>query len=151
MCFKKSINKSINKSYTRSHLPGSRNVGKAIIGAFFVALVIKFFIFDFMIAEGSSMYPAVKPGSILIVCKIYYGIRIPSSMDYLFQWKTPKKGDVVVFFTPHGDIAVKRCAEVPQKDMFFALGDNEFHSFDSRSYGPVPKKNIIGKVLGIKQ
>ncbi|MDR1804329.1 MAG: S26 family signal peptidase, partial [Treponema sp.] len=35
-------------------------------------------------------------------------------------------------------------------ELFLALGDNTSQSFDSRSYGPVPNKNIIGKVLGIK-
>jgi type IV secretory pathway protease TraF len=31
---------------------------------------------------------------------------------------------------------------------FIAKGDNEASSYDSRSYGPVPLANIIGKVLG---
>jgi signal peptidase I len=124
--------------------------GRAIIGAFLAALVIKILIVDLMITDGHSMVPAVKPGAILIVCRIYYGFRLPGSINYLFQWRTPKEGDVVVFFTPHGDIAVKRCGEIIDGEMFYALGDNESQSFDSRSYGPVPNKNIIGQALGIK-
>ena len=124
--------------------------GKAIIGAFITALVIKIFIIDFMIAEGHSMFPIIKPGTILPVCKTYYGFRLPGSLNYIIQWKKPKEGDVVVFYTPHGDIAVKRCGEILPGELFLALGDNSSHSFDSRSYGPVPNKNIIGKVLGIK-
>jgi signal peptidase I len=30
---------------------------------------------------------------------------------------------------------------------FFAMGDNSFHSFDSRDWGPVPEEKLIGKAL----
>ena len=33
------------------------------------------------------------------------------------------------------------------RDEYFVLGDNYIHSNDSRHYGPVNKKQIIGKVL----
>ena len=128
----------------------TRQVGRAIIGAFIAALVLKFFFFDFMISEGHSMVPAIKPGAILIVCKVFYGIRQPGSGSYLIRWGTPHKGDVVVFFTPMGEIAVKRCGDIIAGNMFYALGDNSPQSYDSRNYGPVPDDNIIGRVLGIR-
>ena len=133
--------------------PSRRNrvVGRAIILAFATALFAKTFVIDFMIAEGHSMFPIIKPGTVLPVCKTYYGIRLPGSLNYIIQWKTPEEGDVVVFYTPYGDIAVKRCGKILPGELFFALGDNGPQSFDSRSYGPVPYKNIIGKVLGIKR
>ena len=127
------------------------STGKAVILAFIVSLVVKIFILDFMIAEGNSMIPAIKPGAILPVCKVTYGIRLPGSHIYLFQWGFPKEGEVVVFYTPLGEIAVKRCGESLTNGLFYALGDNTSHSYDSRNYGPVPKNCIIGKVLGIKK
>ena len=131
---------------------GKGQVGKAIIGAFIVALLMKFFILDFMIAEGQSMAPVIKPGAILLVCKVFYGLRLPVSGAYLARWGQPRKGDVVVFYTPLGEIAVKRCGEtLLPDDAFFALGDNQAQSYDSRNYGPVPDDNIIGKVLFLKE
>jgi len=126
-------------------------VERAIILAFIAAIVIKVFILDYMIAEGHSMTPAIKPGTILLICKVYYGVRLPGSGAYLFRWGVPHQGDVVVFYTPLGEIAVKRCGEILPGHMFYALGDNKAQSYDSRNYGPVPNDNIIGKVLGIKR
>ena len=126
-------------------------MGKSILGAFVAALLMKFFILDFMIAEGQSMAPAIRPGAVLLVCKVFYGIRSPVSGTYMLQWRKPREGDVLVFYTPLGEIAVKRCGEILPGDEFYALGDNSPHSYDSRNYGPVPNNNIIGRVLGIKR
>ena len=133
-------------------MPHSRKaaVGRAIIGAFVVAFFIKFFLIDFMVAEGHSMDPAIKGGTILFVSRVFYGIRLPWSGNYIVQWRTVREGDVVVFYTPHGDIAVKRCEEILPDGMFYAKGDNSSQSYDSRNYGPIPKNSIIGRVLGIR-
>ena len=125
-------------------------MGKAIIGALITALIIKLFLFDFMIAEGHSMVPAINPGRILVVFKLHYGIRLPGSGTYLLRWSVPQVGDVVVFFTPFGEIAVKRCGDILSENSFFALGDNGPQSYDSRSYGPVYFDSVVGKVLGVR-
>ena len=127
------------------------NVGKAIIGAFVVTLLIKIFFLDFMIAEGHSMTPVIKPGTILLVCKSFYGIKLPGSSGYLLRWKTPSEGDILVFYTPLGEIAVKRCVENFGDGYFYALGDNKAQSYDSRNYGSIPVNSVIGRVMGIKQ
>jgi signal peptidase I len=128
----------------------SVTTGRAIIGAFAAALVMKLFLFDFMIAEGHSMVPAIKPGKIILVNKLSYGVRLPGSGAYLLRWALPRPGDIVDFYTPLGEIAVKRCGEGSAGGSFFALGDNSAQSYDSRSYGPVAADRVIGKVLGTK-
>lgn len=113
------------------------------------ALVIKLFLFDFIVAEGNSMSPSIPSGSVLVVNRLQYGLRFPGQNDYLLRWSAPKQGDVVVFYTPSGSIAVKRCSPMENGE-FMAQGDNSLQSYDSRSYGPVSAGNTIGKVLGIR-
>jgi signal peptidase I len=125
-------------------------IGRAVLGAFLAALFMKFFLFDFMLTEGQSMMPAIKPGTVLLISKVEYGFRFPWSDTYFIWWARPKEGDVVVFYTPRGEIAVKRCVDITEKNEFVALGDNSQQSFDSRSYGPIPLDRIIGKAIGIK-
>lgn len=123
---------------------------KAVAGAFAAAFIIKLFLFDFIIAEGNSMEPSIHSGAVLLVNRMRYGLRLPGQRGYLFRWAEPRPGEVLVFFTPSGALAVKRCGELVDGENIMALGDNSLQSYDSRSYGPVPVDNIIGKVLGVK-
>jgi signal peptidase I len=93
------------------------------------------------------MEPAINDGAILVISRISYGLQLPSNR-YLFRWAEPKVGEIVVFYTPSGELAVKRCTVTGKDGLFFAEGDNRLASYDSRSYGHVPAEKIIGKVLG---
>jgi len=120
---------------------------KPVILALLTALVLKLFVFDVIIAQGDSMEPVIRNGSVLVISRLRYGLKLPWTRQYLILWALPKEGDVLLFYTPSGDKAVKRCVEI-YGDNFFAEGDNSLASYDSRSYGPVHADNIIGKVLG---
>ncbi|MDR2795155.1 MAG: signal peptidase I [Spirochaetaceae bacterium] len=122
----------------------------AILSALGAALILKLVFFDFMVAEGESMSPAINDGRVLIVNRLAYGFRPPLHKSYLWRWALPDRGNIVVFYTPLGDLAVKRCAAVLGGEHFLALGDNSLESYDSRAYGPVPLDNILGRVVGIK-
>ena len=121
---------------------------KAVICALLLALISKIFIFDFIVAQGHSMEPAIENGKVLIVSRLRYGLRLPWKQDYLIHWSQPKQGEVVVFYTPSGELAVKRIKALTENKEFKMEGDNLSMSYDSRSYGPVQIDNIIGKVLG---
>ena len=123
------------------------NTKKAIILAFITALILKLFFFDLVIAQGHSMEPAIKNGKVLVISRLRYGLRIPSRQKYLIRWALPKAGEVVIFYTPTGELAVKRVVLLTNGG-FYAEGDNGLASYDSRSYGPVSVDNIVGKVLG---
>ena len=121
---------------------------RAIVFALVIAIILKVFLVDLIIAQGQSMEPAIKNGDVLIVSRLRYGIRLPWRQKYLIRWALPKAGETVVFYTPTGELAVKRCSSLFDERRFYAEGDNSLASYDSRSYGSVPVDNIIGKVLG---
>jgi signal peptidase I len=127
-----------------------RGVGKAIVAAFVCALALKVFCFDFTITDGRSMQPALADGQLLVVNRLAYGFRPHLEARYWLRWSAPSVGDIVVFKTPAGNVAVKRCAGLIQDNKghtrWLARGDNTPVSLDSRAYGPLPLDAIIGKV-----
>ncbi|MDR1143916.1 MAG: signal peptidase I [Spirochaetaceae bacterium] len=129
--------------------PANQKVLKPVLLAFIAVLFFKLFVADLMITQGRSMLPTLQPGSVLVVNKAAYGFRVPLLDVYLLRWSVPRSGDMVVFYTPLGERAVKRCFYV-NEGAFFARGDNDLESFDSRSYGLIPVDHILGKVVAVK-
>jgi len=125
-------------------------MGRAALLAFAAGIILKMFLFDLMVADGHSMHPTVESGTILVINRLQYGFRFPGQKNYIVRWAAPKPGEVVVFYTPSGDLAVKRCETILEGNSFLALGDNTIQSYDSRSYGPIPMENTVGRALGFK-
>lgn len=89
--------------------------------------------FGFLKVEGHSMLPFLKPQSIVLV----------SSVPYFFS--KPKVGDVVACEI-NEKVFLKRVKSI-LKEQYYLEGDNKNDSIDSRSFGSVVKKNIVGKVI----
>jgi signal peptidase I len=125
-------------------------MGRAVLLAFIAGVIIKLFMFDIMVTDGHSMSPTVKNGTIVVINRLQYGLRFPGQKTYLIRWASPRPGELVVFYTPSGERAIKRCETVSDGNFFIAVGDNSLQSYDSRSYGPIPVENTIGRALGLK-
>lgn len=82
--------------------------------------------------SGHSMVPALKPGWEILV----------SSLPYIIL--KPKIGELVAF-KDGGKIIVKRI-KVVGEDEILTEGDNRE---DSKEYGWIAKKQIVGKVIHI--
>jgi signal peptidase I len=82
---------------------------------------------------GHSMQPQIKDQQLVLISNIFY------------WFKKPQIGDIVAFRKP-GEIFIKRIIKI-QNDKYFLAGDNRKDSLDSRKFGLVVRKEIIGKVF----
>jgi len=125
--------------------------------------------------EGSSMEPTLSGHQYLLVSRIAYRLRAPSRGDIvvfkdpLLSHQTDVKRIVALpnegirlaegrlFINGHPLQETYLHPHVPPplegegewslaNDEFFVLGDNRRHSRDSRTFGPLPRSLIIGKV-----
>jgi len=94
---------------------------------------VKKFDLAFGIIEGDSMLPTYKSGSLVLV-----DLGSPSFTV----------GDVVMAKHPRADYyVIKRIIGISALDKYYLIGDNQNHSIDSRHYGLVSRKNIIGRII----
>jgi signal peptidase I len=167
-----------------------------------------------------SMKPTILEGDRVFVNKLAYDLKVPFTTWHLAEWGNPRRGDIVVFYSPYdgirlvkrvvglpGDVielrdevlwvngkameysplmpavsvqlseterrmgmfatekmpghehAVMAIPTLPAKRSFgpvhvpegqyFMMGDNRDNSFDSRFYGPVDRKRIVGQAKAV--
>ena len=167
-----------------------------------------------------SMKPTILEGDRVFVNKLAFDLKVPYTTWHLAEWGNPRRGDIVVFYSPaDGKRLVKRVIGLPgdtlalrnnqlivngqpvkyeqlaqttideiavkeqprhlfateslddrqhpvmatpqlpaprsfdpitvPPDAYFMMGDNRDNSFDSRFYGCVPRKQILGRVPAV--
>jgi nickel-type superoxide dismutase maturation protease len=84
--------------------------------------------------SGHSMEPFLKNGDLVLV----------TGLIYIF--KNPKINDIVAFRVSSGKVLIKRIREI-KNGLFFVSGDNKKDSLDSKDFGLISKKSIIGKLI----
>jgi nickel-type superoxide dismutase maturation protease len=86
--------------------------------------------------EDDSMRPALEPGDyVLVNC-------------WAYKFRSPAKGDLVVVRDPETPqrFLVKRVSAVLDGLQIHVAGDNADRSRDSRAFGPIALREILGKV-----
>ncbi len=149
-----------------------REVLETVLPAILIALLINVFAGQATRVEGQSMEPSLHTDQRLVVEKISYRfhgphrfdvvvIRVPSQGDELLIKRiVGLPGETVEIHDGHVYIDGQALDEpfiteqtrpgrygsitVPPLHVF-VLGDNRNHSNDSRSFGPVPIENIVGR------
>jgi signal peptidase I len=165
-----------------------------IAGAIAIVLAIKAWIVNPYRIPSSSMEPTLHCARPASGCLARFSDRVLANR-FLYHFRDPKRGDIVVFDVPElakarcgaGGVFVKRIIGLPGElweekhgyvyingkrlsesyikpdrrdfmnhhpvkidpDNYFMMGDNRSSSCDSRVWGTVPRKNIIGKVFAV--
>jgi len=167
-----------------------------------------------------SMKPTILEGDRVFVNKLAYDLKVPFTTCHIVEWSNPKRGDIVVFFSPRdGQRLVKRVVGLPgdtielrnnalvlngqkvayqpiaeellrdlavtdrassvfaveqldghrhavaaipsasalrnygpyrvPEGRYFMMGDNRDNSFDSRYFGCVERKRIVGQATAV--
>jgi signal peptidase I len=150
---------------------------KTVIIALLIVIPIRYFIFQPFLVNGQSMEPNFENGDYLIVDEISYHFRQPKRGEVIvfrYPFDPSKRFIKRIIGLPGETVEIEdgkilisgkvldEGSYLP-KDTFtqsmgiqkitlrdgeyFVLGDNRLSSSDSRSWGPLPRKNIIGRVL----
>lgn len=148
---------------------------KIVAMAVLIVLPIRYFLFQPFIVSGQSMEPNFHHGDYLIIDEISLRFRelkrgevvvfkyprnpsqryikriigLPGEKVQIEDGKVRINGKVLEenAYLP-AEIQTEGILELQLSDNeYFVLGDNRYASSDSRRWGPLPKKNIIGRVL----
>lgn len=83
----------------------------------FVAMVLLAFrssIADWNDVPTGSMKPSILEGDRIFVNKLAYDLKVPFTTWHVAEWSSPRRGDIVVFFSPtDGRRLVKRVVALP--------------------------------------
>lgn len=151
----------LSKNPTKPKSRGLKPIARTgfLVVLLLVMLFLLFFFLNFqtVVVQGHSMEDTLHNGDHILVCKALWLVSI-------------KKGDIIVIKgEKQGEYLVKRVYAMEGEPVdyshqpkswdftegqfvvpaghIYVLGDNEEVSEDSRSFGPVPESQILGKVI----
>ena len=104
---------------------------KVILGALFIALIIRSFLFQPFYIPSSSMEPTLLIGDRIFVSKFTYGFSkhsfpfSPAIFNERIFYKEPEQGDLLVFKTPADNRTdyIKRLVGLPGDEIQFIAGE----------------------------
>lgn len=106
----------------------------------FVIVPLKSSFADWNWVPTSSMNPTILEGDLVYVNKLAYDLRIPLTFKRASRWGDPKKGDIVVLFSPvDGTRLVKRVIGVPG-DLLEMRSNILFVNGERLQYGRLPER-----------
>ena len=90
-----------------------------------VALTIRWAFMEAYVIPSGSMLPALLINDHIFVNKSIYGIRVPFSENWLFEFGKPKRGEVIVFKFPRdkSTFYIKRVIGVPGDKIYYEDGN----------------------------
>lgn len=150
---------------------------KIVIIALLIVVPIRYFVFQPFIVKGQSMMPTFENNDYLIVDEISYRFREPQRGEVVvFKYPQNPSTRYIkrIIGLPGETVEIKENRVIISgqvldessylsegnftqdkgfrkitlmENEYFVLGDNRFHSSDSRLWGPLPREDIIGRVF----
>lgn len=91
-----------------------RSWGYSLVISVLIATSFKSAIADWNDIPTGSMEPTILVGDRVVVNKLAYDFKIPYTTLHLAKWANPKRGDIVVFYSPEdGKRLIKRVIGLP--------------------------------------
>jgi signal peptidase I len=148
-----------------------------VAGALILALIVKTFLFQAFYIPSLSMYPTLDKGDRVLVNKLSYDLHDvhrgdvvvfgrppsePTSIKDLIKRVIGLPGDVieardgVVYingkalvenYVDSGDRTENLPRQTVPPGKLFVMGDNRNNSEDSRVFGPIPVKSVVGRAF----
>jgi signal peptidase I len=89
-----------------------------------------------------SMKPTILEGDRVFVNKLAYDLKVPFTTRHIAQWSNPRRGDIVVFFSPRdGTRLVKRVVGLPG-DMIELRNDRLVLNGQVVEYQPIAEERL---------
>lgn len=91
-----------------------RNDIRPLLIMLFIVFAVRSSLADWNDVPTGSMKPTILEGDRVWVNKLAYDLKVPFTTWHLAEWSNPRRGDIVVFFSPHdGQRLVKRVVGLP--------------------------------------
>ncbi len=129
-----------------------------IIFVIFIVIPVKSSLADWNWVPSGSMYPTILEGDLIYVNKLAYDLRFPLTLHRIAKWSDPKRGDIVICFSPDdGTRLVKRIIAQPDdtvemKNNILYINGQKLHynSIDSSYTQYLPSKLKDNSIIAME-
>src|SRR5580765_3548586 len=123
-----------------------REWAKPLLTILVITGVFRSAIADWNDVPTGSMKPTILEGDRIFVNKLAYDLKIPFTTVHLTAWAHPKRGDIIVFFSPTDGVRlIKRVVGLPGDEI--ELRDNQLRvNGKQATYGPLDEQ-ISNQIL----
>lgn len=139
-----------------------RKIGTVIV----IAIIFRSCVLESVRGVDNSMAPTLMAGDIALVSKLSYGMRLPGVGAVIWEWSPIRKNDLVLLAEvsdPPMNL-VRRISALPgekvllpgekepttiKEGFYFVSAEQKENATDSRQFGVISRRTIVGKVTHI--